>query len=241
MPSRGAVHRTPNTWVPLDASFKQFDVTLGADLAGAIALNAQGVLDGARVGAICTPDQAQSVNAANLQASYDAFKSQAAGYLAGLGSELTVAGALGSRRIGVLDHSVFLGTLPYKTVAVGSKFAAFPEPLRWKLRYLIYANEAERGNGNAVVSYVASLPAHSGKRLTLSFAPATAADQQTLDSYLPAPHADGSPVLPAEFPPDLPSIPRRAPGAIAATSSSPANTTRSPWTARAWAPRISTR
>jgi len=204
VPSRGAVNRVPNTWVPLDASFKQFDSTAVADLSGALALNARGVLDGARLGAICTPDQSRSVNAANLQASYDGFKSHATAYLAGLGGDLTVAGALGGRRINALDHSVFLGTLPYKTVVVGSKFAAIPDSLRWKLRYLVYANETDRGNGTAAVSYVTSLPALSGKRLTLSFVPATAADQQALDSFLPAPHADGSPVLPGEFPADLP-------------------------------------
>ena len=185
VPSRGAVHRTPNTWVPLDASFKHFDALAGADLAGAIALNAQGVLDGARAGALCTPEQAQNVSGESLQLAYDAFKSRASGYLAGLGSELTVAGVLGSRRIGVLDHAVLLGTLPYRTVAVGSKFTAFPDSLRWKLRYLLYASEAERGSGNAVASHSASLPAHSGKRFTLSFVPASAEDRQVLDSYLP--------------------------------------------------------
>src|SRR5262249_55716009 len=116
VPSRGAVNRSPNAWVPLDASFKQFDNLVGADLAGAIALNAQGVFDGARLGAVCTADQAQGVNSASVQASYDAYKAQAMGYLAGLGGDLTVADALGGRRIGVLDHSVLLGTLPYKVV-----------------------------------------------------------------------------------------------------------------------------
>ena len=31
-PSRGAVNRTPNTWVPLDASFKQYQFTQGMDI-----------------------------------------------------------------------------------------------------------------------------------------------------------------------------------------------------------------
>jgi hypothetical protein len=43
-----------------------------------------------------------------------------------------------------------------------------------------------------------------GKRLTLSYVPATQADADLIASYLPKPHADGSPILPSELPTSLP-------------------------------------
>jgi len=43
-----------------------------------------------------------------------------------------------------------------------------------------------------------------GKRLTLSYVPATTADADLIASYLPKPHADGSPILPSELPTSLP-------------------------------------
>jgi hypothetical protein len=43
-----------------------------------------------------------------------------------------------------------------------------------------------------------------GKRLTLSYLPATQADADLIASYLPKPHADGSPIQPSELPTSLP-------------------------------------
>jgi hypothetical protein len=48
------------------------------------------------------------------------------------------------------------------------------------------------------------LPNLAGKKITLSFAPATQADENLMTSYLPAPHADGTPVQLSEFPKGLP-------------------------------------
>ena len=41
-------------------------------------------------------------------------------------------------------------------------------------------------------------------RLTLSYIPASQADADLIASYLPKPHADGSPILPSELPTSLP-------------------------------------
>ncbi|AXQ31162.1 hypothetical protein D0B54_21875 [Solimonas sp. K1W22B-7] len=49
-----------------------------------------------------------------------------------------------------------------------------------------------------------SLPQFGGQRMALSFVPATPDDAEALASYLPAPHADGTPVQPEEFPQELP-------------------------------------
>jgi hypothetical protein len=44
----------------------------------------------------------------------------------------------------------------------------------------------------------------AGKKLTLSFVPASQADLDLINSYLPKPHADGSPIQPSELPGSLP-------------------------------------
>jgi hypothetical protein len=43
-----------------------------------------------------------------------------------------------------------------------------------------------------------------GKRLTLTYVPASQADADVVASYMPKPHADGSPIQPSEFPTSLP-------------------------------------
>lgn len=67
----------------------------------------------------------------------------------------------------------------------------------------IYKDEAEQLFQNGL-TYSLSLPELAGKRVTLSYTPATQADIDTLNSFLPAPHADGSPIGIEEFPSSLP-------------------------------------
>ena len=203
-PSRGAINKNPDTWVAMDPSFKQYSETPGLNLAGAISLNGQGVLDSARQGATCAADYAQGLNGANIGAAYTTYKTQLAAYLSQQGPDLTVGGVLGTRTIVVENHPILLGSLPYTTVAVGGKFNVLPDALRWKLSYALYADAIQRAQNVSTFSYTASLPSLLNHRLTLSFTPATAADAATLASYMPQPHANGTPILASEFPATLP-------------------------------------
>jgi hypothetical protein len=49
-----------------------------------------------------------------------------------------------------------------------------------------------------------ALPELAGKKITLSYSPATQADEDVINSFLPAPHADGTPIDPSELPTSLP-------------------------------------
>jgi hypothetical protein len=48
------------------------------------------------------------------------------------------------------------------------------------------------------------LPELAGKKVTLSYSPATPEDEAVINSYLPKPHADGTPIDPSELPTSLP-------------------------------------
>jgi hypothetical protein len=48
------------------------------------------------------------------------------------------------------------------------------------------------------------MPQIAGKKITLSFSPASANDQAVIESLLPAPHADGTPIQPSELPSSFP-------------------------------------
>jgi hypothetical protein len=58
--------------------------------------------------------------------------------------------------------------------------------------------------GNPIFTYQQSLPNLAGKKVTLSFAPSSQADADTIVSFLPKPHADGTPIQPSELPTSLP-------------------------------------
>lgn len=54
------------------------------------------------------------------------------------------------------------------------------------------------------INITKSLPELAGKKITLSYSPATQADENVINSYLPKPHADGTPIQPNELPSSLP-------------------------------------
>jgi RHS repeat-associated protein len=203
-PSRGGVNRTPGAWVPLDASFKQMDSKAGLDLASAVSLNESGLLSQVRQGAVCTPDYAQNLNLQNLQAGYTDYKTRLNSYLGQQGADLTVGDVLGSRNIAARNYSILLGSLPYTKVAQGAIVNTLPDNLRWQFRLQLFAGAAEQAANNPSVSYSGSLAAVANKRLTLSFTPASQADADVLASYMPKPHADGSPIQPSELPLEVP-------------------------------------
>ncbi len=203
-PSRGGVNRAPAAWVPLDASFKQMDNKDGLDLRSTVSLNEAGTLDAARQGAVCTPDYAQNLNLAALQAGYTDYKSRLNNYLGQQGADLTVGDVLGRQAIAAKNYSILLGSLPYQTVAEGADLAALPPQLRAQFRLQLFADAAQQAQGQSVASFDASLPDVAHKRITLSFVPATAADAAVLDSYLPKAHADGSAIQPGELPLEVP-------------------------------------
>lgn len=203
-PSRGGVNRTPGAWVPLDASFKQMDSKAGLDLASAVSLNESGLLSQVRQGAVCTPDYAQNLNLQNLQAGYTDYKTRLNSYLGQQGADLTVGDVLGSRNIAARNYSILLGSLPYTKVAQGAIVNTLPDNLRWQFRLQLFAGAAEQAANNPSVSYSGSLAAVANKRLTLSFVPASQADADVLASYMPKPHADGSPIQPSELPLEVP-------------------------------------
>lgn len=203
-PSRGGVNKTPGAWVPLDASFKQMDSKAGLDLANAVSLNEAGLLSQVRQGAVCMPDYAQNLNLQNLQAGYTDFKTRLNSYLGQQGADLTVGDVLGNRSIAARNYSILLGSLPYTKVAQGAIVNALPDNLRWQFRLQLFADAAQQAANAPAVSYNGSLAAVANKRLTLSFAPASQADAEVLASYMPKPHADGSPIQPNELPLEVP-------------------------------------
>lgn len=97
------------------------------------------------------------------------------------------------------------GSLPYMVVQTGQRTAAVPANLQHQFRIQLF-NTQDVGvdEPTPVLSYQEKTSQLSGRRLTLSYVPATQPDADLIASYLPKPHADGSPIQPSEFPSSLP-------------------------------------
>ena len=213
-PSRGArqgsasQHVNPvgphNAWVALDASFKVLDVTDGAPLDSVLGLNPRGIIDNAKVAAICLPDAGTRIDGSALQGAFEQSRLQLDAYAAQQGVDISIARLLGTVTLITQAPPQLAGGLPYTLIGEPSTVAAVADDQRWRLRWSLFANDTAAADGQAVASLERPWHELAGKRLSLSFAPATADDADLIASYLPAAPADGSPVPPSAWPASLP-------------------------------------
>ncbi|MDQ1830489.1 transglutaminase-like domain-containing protein [Massilia scottii] len=206
IPSRGAVNKSPDTWVPVDASFKQYTFTKGMDIKANVPVNGEElsaqILQGATV------DEAQgyvqNLNHGAAQAQYAAYQTRLKTYISSQKSGATVGDVVGMQTIKAEDNTVLLGTLAYKTTLTANTFQTLPDNLRWRFKTNIYAADNLSDSSSPIIEIDQTTARLAGKKITLSFAPASPADQELINSYMPKPHADGTPIQMSELPPTLP-------------------------------------
>jgi hypothetical protein len=146
----------------------------------------------------------QNINQAAVQQRLADYQTQVAQYISAQKPGATVGDVIGTQTVSQDNRSILAGTLPYARIATGARFQVMPDNLRWKFRYNVYASDMDRALDDPFISFTSSTAAIAGKRLTLSFSAATQADQATIDSLLPPPHPDGTPIQPGELPQSLP-------------------------------------
>jgi hypothetical protein len=205
-PSRGAKNIAPDTWVPMDASFKQYTYTDGMDLQAGVPFDANDFLTAAQQGATVNEQEGwvQNLNQGNIQTKLTQYQQQLQSFIESQNPDATVGQVLGAKTIQQSSAPVLAASLPYKLVATGNRYSALPDSLRHKFQYSLYANAYERSIENPLWTYEESTPNLAGKKITLSFVPASEADRQTMESYFPSAHSDGTPIEPDEYPASLP-------------------------------------
>ena len=218
IPSRGAKHKQGqgDTWISLDASYKQNTFTQGIDIKTAVPFDAQTFLT--QIQSTATINEAQGyvtgVNSLATQQAMQDYQTRVQSYIQQNYPDATVGDVLGKKEIVKKEYPHLLGTLPYRTAVKGAAFATIPDTLRHKLSFNVksetsaidlsaYDPDAPASVDKSLVS-TKSLAELAGKKITLSYSPATAQDEAIINAYLPTPHADGTPIQPSELPSQLP-------------------------------------
>ena len=184
LPSRGAINRTPNTWVPLDASFKQYQFTAPLDLNAGVPFDASRLASDVQQGTINNEAEGwvQNINQPLIQQSLLNYQAQVGSYVNTQRPNATVADVIGNQAIVQDSRPILLGTLPYTTVVVGSRFQSIPNALRHRVTLKLFTSDFEVADDSPTMSYDAGIPALAGKRISFTYRPATAADQAVIDS-----------------------------------------------------------
>lgn len=198
-PSRGARNIQPDSWIAMDASFKQYEFTAGMDVRArplpselqSLAELAQQVQIDAGTGRLSglTPPRAQT------------FMTEAKSKMLTYFSEAEAAAQVPLRegRIIELTAPVLAASLPYKVIATSLPSAEVPAAAKRKFRFDLFTSPQSQAGGSSVIAFESNLPALTGRRLTLQFTPSTDADRAALNSYFPS--AGGQP---AQIPGSIP-------------------------------------
>lgn len=183
-PSRGAVNKSADSWVQIDPSYKQYDYLQGLDALSISGINADTVSQSfVTSGTInATEGWVQNLDGTILQNAQNAARTAFEAYITNNMPNATFADVVGGQKILASNSRLLPTALPYSTVAIGARYGTLPTALE---------NRATFGLGtdpsgmpvNPVTLPWSSLNNH---KITLSFKPATAADEQTITSLLPA-------------------------------------------------------
>jgi hypothetical protein len=185
VPSRGAVNRVGDTWASLDASFKQYQFIAPVNVRAAVSFNGAAALD--RIRATAQVDaQAGSITGLDsgaVEGIVEDAQRDLTTYLVQNQPTMPVEDVIGNKRIVQSELKVLPGGLPHAVVARAAPFRAIPRELQHRLTIVLYESEFDRLFGSSGASLELSLPAIAGKRLGVTYAPATAADAAALESY----------------------------------------------------------
>jgi hypothetical protein len=182
VPSRGAVNVRPDTWVPLDASFKQYQLITPTDIKSAIPVDVPGTASNVASTALID----------SLHGSITGFDQGTLDLLADTSTENIdfqygrspdLSRFQGARSILPTDTSVLPGSLPNPVIARAATWSEIPDNLRHKVTAALYNSDLDRAFGSPALSFTISLPALSGRKLGVTYVPATAADAATLAAF----------------------------------------------------------
>lgn len=203
-PSRGMKEKVGDSWIPMDASFKQYDFTEGMNLKDQVPFDAEALANTIQTKAIVneTEGWVQNVPQADIEAQLENFQAQLKTYIENQNPDSTVGEVLGLQEIKILPARPLAAGLPYNRIFTSQTFSEVPNNLRHKFKYSL----AMENMGYADTPFITieePTAKLAGKSIALSFKPATKADEDIIASRLPAPEADGS-IDPAKLPKTLP-------------------------------------
>jgi transglutaminase-like putative cysteine protease len=186
-PSRGARHKKGDSWIPMDASFKQYQFTEGMDIQSNVPFDAENFVEQLTQNAQIneTEGWVSGIDQTFMETTLQNYQTQMETYITQTNPDATVGEVLGTQTIIPSNRPTLAAGLPYSLMAKGNTFKELPSNLRHHFKFSLYKTEMDRILDEPALNLSHSLPELAGKRLTLSFEPATDSDRQVIESYLP--------------------------------------------------------
>lgn len=193
IPSRGAKHIKGDKWVSMDASFKQYEFIEGMDIENNVEFDKEGFVKQFTDNIVVNEEEGwakSNIDQTAIKNQLDNYYTQIEQYVKQTNPDATIGDVLGIQATISPNRPTFAAGLPYEVLAEGNTFKTLPEDLRHYFKFSLSKNEPSSlgtsyATGYPLINYKESLPNLAGKRLTLSFEPASNSDRELLESYLP--------------------------------------------------------
>lgn len=197
-PSRGMQNGEKDSWIPLDPSFKQYEFSQGMDLEQQVPFDAQALVDEIQASATINEDEGwvQNVPSQAIEQKLEEYQQALTDYIETQNPEATVGEVLGLQEVKVLEPRPLAAGLPYNHIVTTQQFSEVPNNLRHRFKYEL--------QGEGTISIDEPTVKLAGKKLSLSFSPATQDDADIIESYLPEPDPQTGEINPEDLPDTLP-------------------------------------
>lgn len=196
-PDRGANNSGGQTqgdsWLAMDASFKQYTFNQEMDLQTAVPLDANALVTAALRGAEVNEPEGwiRGLNTVALDREFKAYQSKAQNYINSQNSENgTMAEVVGMRSAQIEELPYLAGTLPYTVKAQSQQFSAIPAGYQAQFQYAIYADQQNASWGDSpLVNWQVPTASIAGKKVTIAWIAANSATQAAIEALIPKPPA----------------------------------------------------
>jgi hypothetical protein len=204
-PSRGMKQVEGDSWIAMDASFKQYEFTEGMKVQEHVPFDANALVATIESQATINEQEGwvQNLPQADIEAQLTTFQNQVKAYIENQNPEATLGDVLGLQQVKVKTPQPLAAGLPYDLITAKQSFSEIPAHLRHTFSYGLHAAGFNGALGNALFTVKRTLPELAGKKLALSYKPSTPADEAIILSYLPEVPASGE-LDPNSLPTSLP-------------------------------------
>ena len=203
-PSRGAIHRTGDSWIPMDASFKQYEYQEGYNLEEQVPFDAEELVTNIEQNTTINEDEGwiQGLPQQNIEDALTTYQTQLEDYIANQNPDATVGEVLGTSDIKTVVRESLAASLPYNLITRKLTSPSLTDSQRWKFKFQLSGSYYGQPNGTyfTVIKPTVEL---AGKALSLSYSPATEDDEAVITSRLPEPDENGE-INPEDIPDTLP-------------------------------------
>jgi len=198
-PSRGAINKAADSWASLDPSYKLYEDLPGLDVVQIAGIDPAALAQSFAASGTVNEQEGwvQNLNLAILQNAQAQAQSALETHIRDNLTNPTVGDVIGGRKIIAQDTTVLPAGQPYRSLIVGNRYGTLPTGLQHRMTFGFGVDPI----GEPVNPVTFPWSRLNNHKVTLSFRPATSADEQALASLLPV----GQITDPSQVPSSIPS------------------------------------